>query len=488
MFHILGSVCAFLETTEYTEILTRDGRDELWLRCQDGHDEFHELFTQVYDRLHRVHRELGGCGRGNLRRSVGVLVLVRRLVARFQAAVTRRREQHVLVRFATKRATLGRVKALHKVLDALFGHVELESDPLMAQWETLWPTQCDRMYEVFQARVKDPKPLVARVPNAEIAEFLGLMKYEFVYFSKEQAPNQAELLDKTMKKVIRCSSVHVPTISSSYVPSVEIDLGEDHSKVKDTRCQVKHGVYDQETQLVAQYLSADSRYARQLFWHATEMWHGFHHQNVAKMMGESMLELQPLVLWEDVAAHGNFIHFFATEHEDNQKQLWRKFLQVGHGLYYIHQQGGTHGNLKCSHILLAEDGTPKICHFELSQGRDTCTFDRWKGPEYNLGKGLDPSKPGDVYAFGLCIIEARTGNIPYDVDCDDAVMSQLETLECYPRPYEMRHDEWKVVKRFVAHNPEERPTMAQAIEMVEKLAWKEAMEEEAGKPSVKTAK
>lgn len=82
-----------------------------------------------------------------------------------------------------------------------------------------------------------------------------------------------------------------------------------------------------------------------------------------------------------------------------------------------------------------------------------------------------------MYAFGLCILEARTGDIPYGLDCDDTVKQQLEECECYPRPEGLRDDEWEVVERFVMHKPEERPTMAQAIEMVEELAWKEALEE-----------
>ncbi|KAE8956297.1 hypothetical protein PF011_g31529, partial [Phytophthora fragariae] len=94
-------------------------------------------------------------------------------------------------------------------------------------------------------------------------------------------------------------NVHVPKISAFYIPSVDVD---DCEGVWDTRgCEVKRGVYDQETRLVAQYLSADNRYARQLFWSATEIWHGFRHPNVAKMLGESLVEAKPVVVWEDAA-------------------------------------------------------------------------------------------------------------------------------------------------------------------------------------------
>ncbi|KAG2798574.1 hypothetical protein PC116_g15128 [Phytophthora cactorum] len=426
MFHIAALVSSFLAAQSTAPPLSKDDRDVLWIRCQDTGDEFHELFTSVYERLRHVHRTLQGCGRGNLLPSVAVLVLHRRLVARFQAAVTKHRALNVLVRFATKRAE------------------ETCAD--------------DRVEATMDAAMQ---------PN-----------FELEYHTQEIPQQQVKLMRKTISKVLRCSNVHVPKISPFFIPSVDMELGEIHDKIKDTNCEIKRSVYDQETRLIAQYLSADNRYARQLFWEATEIWHGFEHPNVAKIVGESMLLSQPCVVWEDAAANGNFIHYFSSERENNQRNLWRMFLQVGHGLNHIHQRGGIHGNLKCSHILVAENGTPKICHLELIKGAEVGAVDRWKGPEYNLGKGLDPSKAGDVYAFGLCIIEARTGDIPYGLDCDDSVKSKLEELECYPRPAGMRDDdEWNVVKRFVAHDPTDRPTMAQAIEMMEELVKKKAMEE-----------
>ncbi|KAF1787572.1 Protein kinase-like domain [Phytophthora cactorum] len=350
-------------------------------------------------------------------------------------------------------------------IDQLFGSLELKKHAQMTEWRRQWTQQCNRMYALFRVRVDDPKPIVVRLANPQIAEILGIMKFELEYHTQEIPQQQVKLMRKTISKVLRCSNVHVPKISPFFIPSVDMELGEIHDKIKDTNCEIKRSVYDQETRLIAQYLSADNRYARQLFWEATEIWHGFEHPNVAKIVGESMLErqLHPLL---------------SSERENNQRNLWRMFLQVGHGLNHIHQRGGIHGNLKCSHILVAENGTPKICHLELIKGAEVGAVDRWKGPEYNLGKGLDPSKAGDVYAFGLCIIEARTGDIPYGLDCDDSVKSKLEELECYPRPAGMRDDdEWNVVKRFVAHDPTDRPTMAQAIEMMEELVKKKAMEE-----------
>ncbi|RLN77935.1 hypothetical protein BBJ28_00025749 [Nothophytophthora sp. Chile5] len=145
----------------------------------------------------------------------------------------------------------------------------------------------------------------------------------------------------------------------------------------------------------------------------------------------------------------------------------------------MHSQGLTHGNLKCTHILVSTDETAKICDLGLTYGPEQGAFNRWKSPEANNGSGADPSKPGDVYAFGLCIIEARTGAIPYDMDSDDLVENRLRQGEAYPRPDGMRDDEWDVVKKLCALKPEDRPTMEQAIEMLAELAAREEQEERA---------
>ncbi|EEY67387.1 uncharacterized protein PITG_04405 [Phytophthora infestans T30-4] len=469
MFHIATLVSSFLAAHDATS------SDVLQQQCQDTKDEFHELFSNVYERLRHVRRALEGCGKSNLFLVVAILALQRRLVARFHAAVTTHNSLNVLIRFATKRSTLEKLQEIHQEIDPLFGLLGLRKNAEMTKWRRQWEVQCERMYALFRGRVGDPKPIVAQLSNPQIAEILGIMKFEHEFHKNElEQQQQAKLVYATMIRILKCSSV--PKISPFFIPPVDLDVKEERGEIEDTSCTVRQGVYDQETRLIAQYLSADNRYARQLFWAATEIWHGFEHPNVAKIVGESMLLSQPCVVWEDAAAHGNFIRFFASERGCNQRKLWRMFLQVGHGLSHIHQRGGTHGSLKCSHILVDESGTPKICHFELINAA-VGSVDRWKGPEYNLGKGEDPSKPGDVYAFGLCIIEARTGIIPYGTDCEESIKNQLEELECYPRPDGLRDDEWNVVKRFVAHDPRDRPTMALAIEMIEELAWKESFEE-----------
>ncbi|KAG7384707.1 hypothetical protein PHYPSEUDO_002352 [Phytophthora pseudosyringae] len=485
MFHIPKLVSAFLALTDSLTPPTSKSRgDELWRQDpSDPSDELHELFTSVHARLRCVHRTLRGCGRGNVFASVAVLVLLTRLVARFHAAVAKHRELNLLVRFATKRSTLGKLQELHRVIDLLFRLLELTGHLEMTKWSHEWEPQCRRMYAAFAERVKKPQLAVQGLPDAKVAEIMAIMKFEIVYHENESTADQYLLLRNTFNALVRSSKVKVSKVPAFYIPSVDVEFGLPHEAIEGTSlsCVVTRSVCDQAARLVVQYLSADDRYSEQLFLGATEIWHGFQHPYVMKMVGGSHVGSEHFVVWEDVAAHGNFIHCFTNgrcDHELHRRHLWRMFLQVARGLHYIHRQGQTHGSLKCSQIVVAEDKTPKICQFELSEDSRAGALDRWKSPESNLDPDLKPSKAGDVYAFGLCIIEAFTRAIPYEALEDDDVMIQFEEGRCYPRPEDMRDDEWDVVRRFVTHNPNDRPTMAQGIDMVEELAWKEAKEEE----------
>ncbi|KAG1685446.1 hypothetical protein DVH05_008384 [Phytophthora capsici] len=351
----------------------------------------------------------------------------------------------------------------------------------MTNWSEEWQQQCNRMYALFASRVEKPQLAIQNVPKPQVVEILAIMLFELLHHKNQPTPAQAALLRETYTALLRSSKVKVPKVPVFYIPSIDVDFGPPHESIEDTHwdCVVTRGVCDQATRLVVQYLSADERYSQQLFLRATEIWHGFQHPHVMRMVGGSHVGSEHFVVWEDVAAQGNFIHYFTNSPGNtvrHRRRLWRMFLQVARGLHYIHTQGQTHGSLKCSQILVAEDETPKICQFELNE--DSRAFDRWKCPEAYLDPDAKPTKAGDVYAFGLCVIEAFTGAIPYDILCEEEVVAQMEEGKSYPRPDGMRDDEWDVLERFVAHNPKDRPTMGQTIEMVEELAWREAIDEE----------
>lgn len=467
MKHIPWLVCAFLPGV---------GLDKLETRCQDPNDELQRLLSRLCERLRRLRGDLDDrCSAETLRSLVVDVAVWKQLVTRFRRVVDRHKSKHRLVRFATKRPTLDELEVLHEQVDE-----QLLRPGLSGDWRRDWAQDRAQMHRLFAERLKEARAAMRGLTTAQVVEVLAILKYEMDFHADEMDPEQVELLRATFTKITTLSGAKVPRIPKFFIPPSAVVVRTPHEiEGVTTGCVLLYGIWDRETRLVAQYVSMDPSYAKTLFLRTTEKWYGLEHENVVKMLGASHLASNRFVVWEDVASCANFINYFAGcgEHERHQRRLWRMFLQVARGLEYIHRQGRTHGSLKCSQILVADGDVPKICLFELSAEDGV---DRWKSPEHNLGAGSDPSPAGDIYALGLCIVEARTSETPYGLDSDDVVLRHLREDESYPRPDGFLDEEWAVVEKLCAHNPQDRPSMAQTIQLMEELARTEKMEEARG--------
>ncbi|KAG9124653.1 hypothetical protein FRC07_010749 [Ceratobasidium sp. 392] len=105
-------------------------------------------------------------------------------------------------------------------------------------------------------------------------------------------------------------------------------------------------------------------------------------------------------------------------------------LQVTRGLAYLHRHDIVHGDLKCSNVLVSETGAPKIADFgntklkeqsvRFTTSSSAVYSMRWAAPEI-LSQSSPASKQADVYALGMTIYEAVTGQVPYAGIIDIAV-------------------------------------------------------------------
>ncbi|KAF9526298.1 hypothetical protein CPB83DRAFT_837516 [Crepidotus variabilis] len=85
--------------------------------------------------------------------------------------------------------------------------------------------------------------------------------------------------------------------------------------------------------------------------------------------------------------------------------------EAAEGLNYLHAKGIVHGNVKCANILVSKDlafGDEELPSLPI----------RWLAPERI--EGHPPSKEGDVYSFGMTILELITGKYPYSECAGDA--------------------------------------------------------------------
>lgn len=172
---------------------------------------------------------------------------------------------------------------------------------------------------------------------------------------------------------------------------------------------------------------------------------------------------------------GNLAQFFAGG--QNRDQPWGKFGQVAEALEYMHNERVEHGGLKCCSILLTEDGVVKLPDkgqqrwlSEFEQQQPIC---RWMAPEL-LRETAQPCdfRMSDVFSLGLCVIEAVTGEIPYGLLSDDEVEEVKISGARVERPCDgFTDEEWELVSRMTAYDPDDRPSARELVKMMASLDW-----------------
>ncbi len=95
-------------------------------------------------------------------------------------------------------------------------------------------------------------------------------------------------------------------------------------------------------------------------------------------------------------------------------------LQAGSGLAHAHNEGFVHRDIKPANLMFTGSGRLKVADFGISRAVAEASWTepdgaligtaRYAAPEQALGRGIDGR--ADIYALGLTLIEALTGEVP----------------------------------------------------------------------------
>ena len=155
--------------------------------------------------------------------------------------------------------------------------------------------------------------------------------------------------------------------------------------------------------------------------------------------------------------------------------------EMGEALHVVHGSGVVHRDVKPSNVLLAPPHLPggrsraKLADFGIALLLDSA---RVTTPGTVIGtaaylapeqvKGGDPSPASDVYALGLVLLEALTGERAYPNT--DGVGAALARLSAPPTiPDELGPGWGSLLARMTATSPSDRPTSLEVVEAAERL-------------------
>ncbi|KAF1333285.1 Tkl protein kinase, partial [Globisporangium splendens] len=169
------------------------------------------------------------------------------------------------------------------------------------------------------------------------------------------------------------------------------------------------------------------------------------------------------------------------QHEQNRRLTWRKLYEAARTLKQLHEQKIVHGRLRCSNILISTDGTQTARvrnfgpYFDHEQEGAKDEAIRWSAPE--CLRGANASCASDVFAFGMCILEAVTRADPWG-SVSPGVIRVLVPAGCLPqRPVDtvVSGAQWDLIVAMCAKDPSRRLSMPQVI----KSLWHFVEEEQA---------
>ena len=159
-------------------------------------------------------------------------------------------------------------------------------------------------------------------------------------------------------------------------------------------------------------------------------------------------------------------------------------IDIAEGLHVAHDHGVVHRDIKPSNVLLWASPRPgwewraKLADFGIAYLMDSARA-RVTTPGVIVGtmayvapeqaRGVEPAPPADIYAFGLLLIEALTGERPFgQAEGIGTVMARLSAAPDIPQSL---HPSWQgLLRGMTAIRPDDRPTALEVVTAASRLA------------------
>ncbi|KAE9114483.1 hypothetical protein PF007_g10359 [Phytophthora fragariae] len=212
--------------------------------------------------------------------------------------------------------------------------------------------------------------------------------------------------------------------------------------------------------------------ARLVFESEVGIWYSLHHPNIIQLFGACHIRTTFFV---SEYAGGGQLDNYSREHPD---EVWTKLHEAALGLRYLHSHSIVHGDLKGNNILIGNDRCAKLTDFGLSFMSDTSESNlrvmttgavRWMAPE--VLRGEQATLASDIYSFGMCILEAQSGEVPWGRKLPDlAVKYQVVKNKQLPsRPHNVSDEAFTLVGRVCRHDPSKRLSAQELVTALKDL-------------------
>ncbi|KAK1942442.1 Spindle assembly checkpoint kinase [Phytophthora citrophthora] len=401
--------------------------------------------------------------------------------------VTLMRRKPLLQRLANCETLVTTIHDMQHKISDLAQALHVQDAPEMTKWETEWDVHRAEQYGILNRLVSDAseRMLVTEVRgDKKVQEAIMSLNKSIQW--RNQSPEMVELKKNTFSRVSGYWNREGLRMFDWFIPIDNVEFEDNMIGTQGTFGHVSRGIWTHDgerTDVVIKQLfpemaaSDDDSFLRQL-----ELWNSLPpNEHILKLYGGSHVSSPQFYVCEN-APNGNLADFLADG--EHGVLFWRLFKQVALGLQFLHSANTVHGGLKCNNILVGTNFTTKLADFtftsvrSLSAGLSKGSKEaadisvRWKPKEVLEQAGNEaPRFESDIYSLAMCMIEAKTEAIPFEMDDDpQTAMGKIMRGEEYPRPEQISVEEWAFISRLCDPDYKKRPSLDEVLEEISVFA------------------
>lgn len=395
---------------------------------------------------------------------------------RFHSFLAQYGDKSVVIRIVSYRVIVRECQDLFEELNNTIQLADTDIFMDTLEWESQLEIASKSQLELMKSALENDDVWLQILSDQ--TETLLILMFELNHRAETYDSEQVQMLQQICFRVARCFKVGIPSIPIWFLPSYEV--------VQSPASQGEYGAANlgiwMGIRVVIQPATFYDKETRQRFLRENDIWAGLHHPHIIRLYGACHVG-QPFFACE-YGPKGTLADYLS--HQENHHKMWRCLHEAALAVFYLHtNRKVAHRDLRCTNILIGHHGLAKLTNFhescyeaDISAATGSASAAgsvRWKAPECLSGESSG-TFASDIYSFGMTIIEAVTGNLPW-VMVSDAVVKHkvLEKGEFIERPSMMSESQWDLIRRMCAASPSDRIDITAVEQELAKFALEERL-------------
>lgn len=396
---------------------------------------------------------------------------------RFRTCLKTFSGKNILIRLVTNWALLDKFYSIHEELDDFIIDWHLLASNYVHNWKGKWEGARQEFHAFIQHVWKHKHLLLNRRNELTQTDELVLLLLECKERQTKYSANELQMIHEIFMHVLHLTKLPIQPAPEWLISRHEVDYNEGEHFTHGSYGTVYLGSWS-GIRVAVKRIRLEDDPNRDMFRGEADIWHSLQHKHIVRLF--AACDAGDPIFISEFASSGTLRDYL----NQNENQTWRKLHEAALGLLYLHTKRKiVHGDLKCNNIVVSAGGVAKItdfgASFRVGDGLRpvldaTCmgAVD-WKAPEI-LNQCTAGTLASDIYAFGMCVLEAVKRDNPWGNFGESTVKYKVRTKQMLPnRPSKMSDSQWNLVEQMCCHEASMRIDITAVVLKLEGFAFEE---------------